>query len=758
MTELIKPEIFVNDTLRGNANLTKANAVDLIPQEDFAQYTTEIIKCVQDPIYFCENYVYIVSLEKGKHIIKLYEKQKELLNTFFNNNRVVVVCPRQTGKTTTFTLFILYTICFNRDKKILVIANKEKTAIEIVGRVRLAFELLPKWIKPGVVSWNKTEIELDNGCKLECSSTSPDAARSKSCNVLIIDECVTGDTQVIIRNKYTGEIQTINIEDLFNISTKYKITNTDFYYKKIDNYEVLTPNGWSNFDGIKQTKTNIIIEFSFNDSSKLKCTTNHKIYVNENEYKYAKDLDINDYVLGENNIQLQIVNKTFDYKEANVYDLINVENRHRYYTNKICSSNCAHISNNIMKELYSSVYPIISSSKSSKCFMISTPNGIGNVFYDTYMAGLLNHEESGWTAFRIDWWEVPGRDEEWKKQQIQAFNGDLQKFASEFGNSFIGSSLTLVDLQRVEYYKKKLIQNKSEPIGRLKIHDTLSIDLYNVIKRDHCYVLGADVGDGVGDNYSTFTVLDITNPLETEEVCYYFNNKVSTSDFAYILAKVGIAFNKCPLMVEANNTGKSTIEFLHTIYEYENIASFGSKNFGILSNYQIKHDACLNIKRIFESDKINMVIRDPVFITELETFEKNTSSAGNEMYRAAKTKLDDRVMARIWAFYIFKEEVLQCFFDSEWTTINLSVYFPKQIKQLTTLISSDISKEINNIDTIYNNISLLNGKSGNNAKSFEQQDDKDYYGKNRATIEKEMKDDANFSETNTPIYLCFTNF
>ena len=731
MNDLLNSEAFSSSDFRGNSNLKAANSTDLVPQEDFAQYTTELIKCIQDPIYFCENYVYIVSLEKGKHIIKLYEKQKELLRAFFENNRVVVTCPRQTGKTTTFTLFILHTICFNQHKKILIIANKEKTAIEIIGRVRMAFELLPKWLKPGVVAggWNKTEIELSNGCKLECSSTSASAARSKSCNVLIIDECVAGDTLVTIKDINTEEIKEVKIESL--------------YKKNVKKYLVLTPDGWSKFNSVQQTETDILYHFIFEDNSKISCTSNHKIYINANTYKFAKDLQINDTVISKEDTYIKIKSIEIQYKQTKVYDLINVEKKHKYFTNNVCSSNCAHIPQGILEEVWQSVYPIISSSKSSKCFMVSTPNGIGNLFYDTYMAGLLNPKESGWLAFRIDWWEVPGRDEAWKHQQIQAFNGQIEKFSQEFENSFLGSSYTLINLQRVEVYKKKMIANKCEPLGKLKIHDSLSIDLYNVIKRDHCYVLGADIADGVGDDYSSFTVLDITNPLETEEVCYFFDNKISTSDFAYLIAKVGTAFNRCPIFAESNNAGKSTIEFLHTIYQYENIASIGSKNFGILSNYHIKVDACLNIKRIFESDKIDMLIRDPIFIAELETFEKTVSSAGNEMYRAAKTKQDDHVLAHVWAFYIFKEEVLQYFYDSEWTTINLSVYFPKQIKPFTLPTSQDINEDMRSLDIIYNNINMLNRTNKiPDIKSVEKAEDT-FFG---------------FTSDNQPTEICFSNF
>jgi hypothetical protein len=205
---------------RGNQCLVGENFEAYIPQDLFQLYVREIVKCKSDPIYFVNNYFYIVSPAKGKHIIDTYPKQDELLKTFINNNRICALAARQTGKTVCFCMYLLWTICFNEDKSILILANKNATALEIMSRVRLAFELMPKWLKPPVKEYNKGRFELTNGCKVEGSATSSDSARGKSANVLIIDECLTASNTIDVRNKTTSEICTINISELYD-NSKY---------------------------------------------------------------------------------------------------------------------------------------------------------------------------------------------------------------------------------------------------------------------------------------------------------------------------------------------------------------------------------------------------------------------------------------------------------------------------------------------------------------------------------------------------------
>jgi phage terminase large subunit-like protein len=124
---------------------------------------------------------------------------------------------RQIGKTTIATVIILHYVLFNEFKTVFVLANKAATAQEVLGRVQLAYEYLPHWLKCGVVEWNKMSVEFENGSKVVAAATSSDAIRGKSCNMLYIDECITKDNIITIKNKKTDEIKIISIGDFYNL-------------------------------------------------------------------------------------------------------------------------------------------------------------------------------------------------------------------------------------------------------------------------------------------------------------------------------------------------------------------------------------------------------------------------------------------------------------------------------------------------------------------------------------------------------------
>lgn len=180
--------IMLNKYYRGNVNIPSIKTKEVVSKEEYNRRIAEIEKCKNDIKYFAENYFYIVSLDKGKQIIKLYNKQKEFLDVLSRYNRVVTVASRQTFKTTTYTIFCLWLAMFFRDKKILIVANKASTCYEIMSRIRFAYEMLPIWLKCPVTSYNKGSIEFANNSKIEAESTSSESARGKSVNVLIVDE------------------------------------------------------------------------------------------------------------------------------------------------------------------------------------------------------------------------------------------------------------------------------------------------------------------------------------------------------------------------------------------------------------------------------------------------------------------------------------------------------------------------------------------------------------------------------------------
>ena len=156
------------------------------------EYTKDQVKMLkkasQNILYFAENFFYIINLDRGKETIELYKAQKRSLRKMRDNRFFCLLASRQIGKSTMMTIYILWQACFNSDQRILLVANKEATAIEIFQRVRMAYEELPNWIKPPVKEYAKTSMVLENGSRIGITTTTGTAARGQSVNCLVIDE------------------------------------------------------------------------------------------------------------------------------------------------------------------------------------------------------------------------------------------------------------------------------------------------------------------------------------------------------------------------------------------------------------------------------------------------------------------------------------------------------------------------------------------------------------------------------------------
>ena len=168
----------------GNPNLKVAN----IAQEWTKELVEEYQKCMDNPQYFIETYLKIVSLDQGLIPFEMYDFQKELIGTFHNNRFTICKLPRQSGKSTTVIAYLLYYVLFNDSVNVAILANKASTARDLLSRLQLAYENLPKWLQQGVMSWNKGSLELENGSKILAASTSASAVRGGSYNILFLDE------------------------------------------------------------------------------------------------------------------------------------------------------------------------------------------------------------------------------------------------------------------------------------------------------------------------------------------------------------------------------------------------------------------------------------------------------------------------------------------------------------------------------------------------------------------------------------------
>ena len=174
----------MSDVYLGNPNLKKANT----PIEFTEEQVIEFLKCKEDPVYFANNYIKIVSLDEGLTQFHPYHFQEKLINRFHENRFNICKMPRQTGKSTTVVSYLLHYAVFNDSVNIGILANKAATARELLGRLQTAYENLPKWMQQGIIAWNKGSMELENGSKILAASTSASAVRGMSFNVLFLDE------------------------------------------------------------------------------------------------------------------------------------------------------------------------------------------------------------------------------------------------------------------------------------------------------------------------------------------------------------------------------------------------------------------------------------------------------------------------------------------------------------------------------------------------------------------------------------------
>jgi hypothetical protein len=455
----------------GNPNLKKANT----PLEFTKEQIKEFIKCKQDPVYFAENYVKIVSLDEGLVPFDMYKFQKKLIRNFHNHRFNICKMPRQTGKSTTCVSFLLHYAVFNDNVNIGILANKAATARELLGRLQTAYENLPKWMQQGILSWNKGSMELENGSKILAASTSASAVRGMSFNIIFLDE------------------------------------------------------------------------FAF-------------------------------------------------------------------------------VPNHIADSFFASVYPTITSGKSTKVIIVSTPHGM-NHFYRMWHDAERSRNE--YVATEVHWSEVPGRNAKWKKQTIA--NTSEEQFRVEFECEFLGSVDTLISVSKL----KTLVYN--DPIKR-----NAGLDIYENPIEDHNYIITVDTARGIDGDYSAFIVFDITN-FPYRVVAKYKNNEIKPMLYPSIIHDIAKAYNYAYTLIEVNDIGDQVASILFFDLEYENVlmcamrgragqivgSGFSGKKsqLGVRMTSAVKKLGCSNLKTLLEDDKLMTVDYD--IIAELTTFvqRKNTFMA-----------------------------------------------------------------------------------------------------------------------------------
>ena len=297
-------------------------------------------------------------------------------------------------------------------------------------------------------------------------------------------------------------------------------------------------------------------------------------------------------------------------------------------------------------QFYTSTYPVVSSGKDTKVIITSTANGIGNVFHKIWEGA--QQQTNTFIPFRVDWWDVPGRDDAWKQETIN--NTSQLQFDQEYGNTFFGTGDTLID---------------AETLMKLRAKNPIRVNgdclIYEETVKNHEYICCVDVAKGRGQDYSTFNMIDIST-VPFRQVAVYRNNRISPILFPDIIFKFATAYNNAYVIVESNDQGSLVCQGLYQDLEYENMhveSATKSSGIGIEMNRKIKRIGCSGFKDILENHKLDIV--DEQTTIEISTFEARGNS-----FEASNGNHDDLVMN----FVMFGYFASSAFFG-DMTDINL---------------------------------------------------------------------------------------
>jgi len=311
-------------------------------------------------------------------------------------------------------------------------------------------------------------------------------------------------------------------------------------------------------------------------------------------------------------------------------------------------------------EFYTSTYPVISSGKDTKVIITSTANGIGNTFQKIWEGAVQG--VNAYKPFRVDWWDVPGRDEKWKEQTIA--NTSALQFDQEFGNTFFGTGNTLIEGQVL------LDLRAREPVRRLEGGELL---VYEDPLIDHQYIMTVDVAQGRGQDYSTFTIFDVSvQPFK--QVCVYRNNRISPILYPNIIYKYATLYNEAYCVIENNDQGMVVCVGLYQDLEYENIhleSAIKADSIGIRMDKKVKRIGCSAIKDIIENHKLD--IHDENTIMEISTFVSKGLS-----FEASDGNHDDLMMNLVMFGYFVSSQSFGNIADIDFRTM----LFEQRMKEI----------------------------------------------------------------------------
>lgn len=462
------------------------------------------LNCADTHIVYKDNKEIFVKDLKNKDFIQTEDGLKEVSNVRYLGNWVEMYdCLDvedfvyytngiKSHNSTTVGAFALWYAIFNSDKFIGIASNKASSAKDLLRRIKIMYEELPFYLKPGVVEYNKNSIEFENGSKIETAGTTEDTFRGRSISLCLLDET-------------------------------------------------------------------------------------------------------------------------------------------------------AFVSDGIAREFYTSIYPAVSSSNEAKIIIISTPNGVFNLFHEIYSGAETGRNE--YKHMKVTWDMIPGRDAKWKEKQIKNM-GNIQKFNQEFEVEFLGSSNTVISPEAISFINTTLIDDYYLDLGnRLRIFEK-PIDKAN-------YIMGVDPSKGTGEHDACIQIyrLESFKPIKLINAATFQSNTTDTYELSSIINKLSIYYNEALIAVENNGEGSSVSQNLWWTFENPNLYNSGNKEneIGIRATKSTKPKAVITMKKLIEDG--SLIIKDRETAKQLSGFIEKKNGTFECTLGG-----DDLVSALYWMCFLITTE------------------------------------------------------------------------------------------------------
>ena len=557
----------------------------------------------------------VVCVAKTNQSANMYDLELDDENHVFYTNDIL------SHNSQTSAAYLLWYAMFHNEKTVLIASNKNDNAMEMISRIKYMFMYCPMWLKCGVMDdgYNAHKIGFDNGSRIISTATSENSGRGLSIS------CISGESVITVRNKNTGEIHLIAIEEFVN-----KLLKTD-------DWEILTPTGFQSFDGVVVTENRSVVKIT-TTVGEIITTLDHKIKDNRGNWVIAEEVSVGD-ILSPNQKVIQV---EFLSDCITVYDPLNVENGNEYIANGFVHHNClfldefAFVRDTVQEEFWTSMAPTLATGGS--CIITSTPNGDSNLFAKLWRGANIpqSHDSklgsNGFYPIHVAWNEPPGRDEKFKKEEIGKI-GEV-RWRQEYECEFISNDPLLFDTM--------VLANLTTEIRRIRPYGTISdIVFYAPPKPRGVYVMGMDPATGSGNDYTTIVVFEFPS---LEQVAEWRSNTMSSAKAYQVLKKILQVYDKASstvyFSVENNGVGEGILALYEAdenpINSAELISEPGAKRVGMTTVGKTKIVACITLKELIE--RRSMVVKSNIIIEEMKQYVRHKHS-----YAAKSGGTDDLI-------------------------------------------------------------------------------------------------------------------